>query len=385
MDKIQSKGVSNPSTFWSREGEGSKVETDLIAEFNHPFVQALFMMIGEASCGVVFLIMNWLECRRGRGWKNTHGWKANFCYALTASCDVTATSIMYAGLALSCASVYQMLRGAIIIFTALISVFWLRRRLLPFHWFSVLLVIVGVCVVGVQSLETASAGSQQGLILGIILILVAQAVQSFQVTAQEKLLEKFGTPGLRLVGLEGTFGCILLSLLLIPMNYVDISGLPIENVRDAVVQIQNSPSELPTGHPNWHLPVGNALAVAIGGNIVSIAFFNVAGISITKVLSASHRMVLDSMRTCVVWGVALLLGWETFHLVQLIGFVIMLIGTAAYNEYIRLPFFRYDSDDSAREVCAGCEAVNENSHAAPLKANDELQCGSSPSRALGGA
>ena len=39
------------------------------------------------------------------------------------------------------------------------------------------------------------------------------------------------------------------------------------------------------------------ILVALGGLIFSIAFFNFAGISVTKELSATTRMVLDSVRT----------------------------------------------------------------------------------------
>ena len=45
------------------------------------------------------------------------------------------------------------------------------------------------------------------------------------------------------------------------------------------------------------------LALAFAGTIISIAFFNFAGISITKELSATTRMVLDSVRTLVIWMV----------------------------------------------------------------------------------
>lgn len=49
------------------------------------------------------------------------------------------------------------------------------------------------------------------------------------------------------------------------------------------------------------------------GMIVSIAFFNFAGISVTKELSATTRMVLDSVRTVVIWVVALAVKWQLFY------------------------------------------------------------------------
>lgn len=73
------------------------------------------------------------------------------------------------------------------------------------------------------------------------------------------------------------------------------------------------------------------ILLALLGNTVSIAFFNFAGISVTKEISATTRMVLDSLRTLVIWAISLALGWETFHGLQVLGFLILLAGTALYN------------------------------------------------------
>jgi len=53
--------------------------------------------------------------------------------------------------------------------------------------------------------------------------------------------------------------------------------------------------------------------------VLSIAFFNFSGISVTKELSATTRMVLDSMRTVVVWAVSVAVGWQSFNAIQLPG------------------------------------------------------------------
>merc|ERR1739845_246202 len=93
------------------------------------------------------------------------------------------------------------------------------------------------------------------------------------------------------------------------------------------------------------------IIVAMSGNMCSIAFFNFFGISVTKSLSAAHRMVLDSVRTVVVWVVSLALGWEQFHALQIVGFVIMSLGTAMYNEIITVPaVFNYPSKDPPKET-----------------------------------
>lgn len=94
--------------------------------------------------------------------------------------------------------------------------------------------------------------------------------------------------------------------------------------------------------------------VATLGNIFSIAFFNYFGLSVTKHLSATTRMVLDSIRTLVVWSVDLALGWEDFQYLQIVGFFFLLIGTAIYNKILYIPYepldYRYWAEIEAQEA-----------------------------------
>ncbi|VDN21429.1 unnamed protein product [Gongylonema pulchrum] len=73
-------------------------------------------------------------------------------FAVPAFCDVCATSIQYFGLTLTSASAYQMLRGAVIIFTGLFSILCLHVKLRLFKWIGMLLVVIGLVVVGVADI-----------------------------------------------------------------------------------------------------------------------------------------------------------------------------------------------------------------------------------------
>jgi len=83
------------------------------------------------------------------------------------------------------------------------------------------------------------------------------------------------------------------------------------------------------------------LICAFLGTIISIAFFNFAGVSVTKELSATTRMVLDSIRTMVIWMVSLGVHWQHFHYLQLIGFTLLIIGMCLYNNVIIVPALQY--------------------------------------------
>ena len=58
------------------------------------------------------------------------------------------------------------------------------------------------------------------------------------------------------------------------------------------------------------------------------------GISVTKEMSATTRMVLDSVRTLVIWGVSLGVGWQVFHALQLLGFAMLVTGMCVYNDLL---------------------------------------------------
>ncbi len=76
------------------------------------------------------------------------------------------------------------------------------------------------------------------------------------------------------------------------------------------------------------------------GNVFSIAFFNFAGISVTKEMSATTRMVLDSSRTIVIWLCSILFGWQTFEALQLLGFAFLLTGMFIYNNIVFAPLIK---------------------------------------------
>jgi drug/metabolite transporter (DMT)-like permease len=59
--------------------------------------------------------------------------------------------MMNIALTLIDASVYQMMRGMIIIFTSLMSIMFLKRRLFRHHWSSLGTIFLGVFMVGLSS------------------------------------------------------------------------------------------------------------------------------------------------------------------------------------------------------------------------------------------
>lgn len=207
-------------------------------------------------------------------------------------------------------------------FVGILSVIFLGRRFVMRQWSGIGFIIVGLVIVGASDFLASGAGGDNA-IYGDMLIVAAQIITAIQMVYEEKYVNSNDIPALQAVGWEGFFGFTVLSLLLLPMYFIHVPFADnahgvIEDLPGAFAQIVNN----------------KLLVVAISGLIFSIAFFNFAGISVTKELSATTRMVLDSLRTFFIWGISVALGWQNFYPLQILGFVSLLFGMCLYNNIV---------------------------------------------------
>ncbi|EGI70431.1 PREDICTED: solute carrier family 35 member F6 [Acromyrmex echinatior] len=301
--------------------------------FNHPFMQSSFMFLGEALCFLAFKVFYYYYNRRGDGSVDnnvlTKGSRIfnPFILIVPALCDMFATSIMYVGLNLTYASSFQMLRGSVIVFTGMLSIGFLNRKLGVREWIGIGFVVIGLVFVGISDILVMENNdvSANSVITGDLLIIFAQIITAVQMVVEEKYVGQQDIPALQAIGWEGIFGFIGISLIIIPFNYItapppfaDNSRGTLEATVEALIEIGSN----------------SKLLIAVIGISFSIAFFNFAGISVTKEMSATTRMILDSVRTIVIWIFSLAFQWQVFHYMQLIGFIILLIGMACYNNIV---------------------------------------------------
>ena len=266
-----------------------------VVAFSHPFVQAVGMFIGEFLCLIVFYALVLRASRAAPGSEASKLARAKpfnpAIFILPALCDMTATSCMYVGLALTDASIFQMLRGSVIIFTAALSVLFLKRRLVASHYLGIFLVIVGTVCVGLQSKVcpaaagatcSAPASALNMSTVGNILIIAAQLIVAVQMVVEEKFITGYDVPALQVVGLEGLFGFIFLTLILTVMYFVPPPAFLVPSC--LVVNGDNIPT--PDEYKkHFEDPIdaftmfGNnpRILLAVLGNILSIAFFNYFG------------------------------------------------------------------------------------------------------------
>ena len=316
--------------------------------FRHPYFITAMMFIGEALCYLAYLAD---KRYAGQALEETSTTASRTesptlvqrlgvgVFALPAALDVLATTLMMIGLELTGVSVYQMLRGVIVVVVAFYSVLFLRKRLYQHQVLGVVMIFVGVGIVGVGSIWLVKSHASNPA-LGAFLILLGQLVAGAIFVLEEQFFSEIPVPPLKAVGVEGLSGCIYFAFLLpilylIPCYNTDLcSGNG--HVEDATYAVKQ-------------LALSAPLLLSSLACIFSISFFNWSGLSVTKNASSLARSTIDTSRTVFIWAAELILGWEDFSSVQLCGFILLVLGTFIYNEVLVIPWLGFKESVSQHQ------------------------------------
>jgi drug/metabolite transporter (DMT)-like permease len=96
--------------------------------------------------------------------------------AIPACCDICGSTLMFVALTQCAASVYQMMRGIIVVITAGMSILFLGAKQYAHHWISLMMIVAGVAIVGIVSVTMGDKdddGQASTSITGVLLLLLA--------------------------------------------------------------------------------------------------------------------------------------------------------------------------------------------------------------------
>lgn len=266
-------------------------------------------------------------------------------------------------------SVYQMLRGSLVLFVGLFSVLFLHRRLPLEQWLSLFVVMLGIAIVGLSNaISSSGAGSGGGAegkedvgkaVLGAALVLFAQIFTASQFVIEEKIMTRYSLAPLvsvlfltasagkhslfqatladkpsgysthlskqqKAVGLEGVFGLATTSVGM-PILFFLFGRTLANGSAHGSAHGNKGYFDIPNGfNETFSNPTIYITSIFIA---FSIAFFNFAGLAVTKNISATARSLLDCCRTVGIWIVSLSLGWEQLEYLQIVGFALLVYGT----------------------------------------------------------
>jgi drug/metabolite transporter (DMT)-like permease len=100
-----------------------------------------------------------------------------FLLLIPASFDICGSTLMFVALTQCAASVYQMMRGIIVVITAAMSILFLGAKQYTHHWIALFMIVAGVAIVGITSVAYGKADADGDgpttTVTGIVLLLVA--------------------------------------------------------------------------------------------------------------------------------------------------------------------------------------------------------------------
>ncbi|OHT17065.1 hypothetical protein TRFO_41338 [Tritrichomonas foetus] len=339
-------------------------------KFNKPWFQTNSMFIGMLLALVVYEVQRIFQNRKRRqqqglitddslasiGRNDSHDSKAHikmyFYVAAPASCDLLATALSNIGLLSIQASVWQMLRGSMVLFSSIFCAFILKRPHFPYMWWSVLLVTVALVIVGAAAVSSTGVGkagvSASSVTIAIFLTIGAQLIQASQIVVEDFLMHDLTASPILIVGLEGLWGTILTCSIFLPITQFAFKGMEEgngvhEDTMDTFAMIGNS----------------SILIVFVIFYVLVILVYNVMAMFVTNITSAVVRTILEGLRTLCIWIVQLIIfyairgkdygnqhpelgeEWNKWSWMQLAGFLLLFTGMLLYNRILELPVFKY--------------------------------------------
>jgi drug/metabolite transporter (DMT)-like permease len=262
--------------------------------------------------------------------------------SIPSFCDLIGSSMQQVGLIFTPVSIYQMLKGSILLFSAALSVWFLNKKMYIHNWVGVLMCVIALTLVGISSVMTID---EQPIVVsfweamfGITIVVLGQIVCASQYVLEEFLLKPPNdVSAMAMVGMEGLWGTGMMGFVILPLFQYWVPGSDVggvyENTSDALAMIANSSS----------------LDVLLLISFVSVLIYNVCGVMVTQQASAVHHTFLDATRTIFVWAASVAVYYHPgadrsfgepvtwWSLLQLIGFVILMLGECIYDGLIPLP------------------------------------------------
>lgn len=335
---------------WGRPG------TD-IHKFKKPWFQTESMFMGMLSCLIVYEIIRLTRACKAKKQTDAEAqlnpaeddsiqhWKHYFYVAAPAICDLVATSLMNIGLFYLDASIWQMLRGSMVIFSAILTIIFLKRKYYSYHWFGITLVTIGLVTVAGASLmrndgDKKTAETWQ-IVMAICLVVGAQIVQASQIVIEEYLLKNVKAAASLIVGLEGLWGGLIGALIIWAVHNTNPESSALvkevfhEDTIDTFYMIYQS----------------SLLIWLVIFYILCILFYNLFGMMVTQTYSAVYRTIMEAVRTLCIWIVNVIIHFflpkfgeplDGATIVELIGFAILLTGNFTFNKVLRFKCFYYE-------------------------------------------
>ncbi|OHT00594.1 Integral membrane protein [Tritrichomonas foetus] len=320
----------------------------IVHNFDQPFTQSILMFFGMMFSALVSKCWD----PENKGQRPPSGWRQRVMVSIPSAFDLFASTLMTFGLIYINVSVFQMLRGSMVIFSVLFSIIFLRRKIKGYEWFGVALTVIALVMIGTAGIfippygnDAESGEDGQGRttgekVMGSLLVIASQCVQAGQIVTEEFILSDVNLPALEVVGWEGIWGMLMMIFIAFPFALICPGDKPspfgksLENFMDSFIQLFTS----------------GGIALTCGLFLIAVLFYNIFGMLVTSHSSAVFRTILEAARTLLIWVVMLICAaagspfgevWCSWSWLELAGFIILVCSSFIYSGAWKLPFFTY--------------------------------------------
>jgi hypothetical protein len=253
---------------------------------------------------------------------------------LPAVLDAVSIVLMMAGAIFIPMSLTLTLKGARIMYTAVLVVVVFKRKQTSFNWFSIFLSVIGVGLASLSSMLN-SPDIQSSALIGIGLTLVSELLRALMTVSEEWLMKCRGADPVLLIGLQGLYGGGILSICVV-LAWAAIPGADFgsyESLETTVSMVTHSP----------------LLITLLSILPVIIALFYISSVLVTKFLSSVHNAIVSVLMTALVWLIEIFIHYVVnvnfgapfgpYSPLQLVGFGFVVASSLVYDgTIIQLPW-----------------------------------------------
>ena len=322
--------------------------------YDKPFMQSILMFFAMSFS--FFIAKCWDPEKKSSRVEST--FKSKIIVSIPSAFDLFASTLMTFGLIFINVSIFQMLRGSMVIFSAILSIIFLGKKIRNYEWIAICFTIIGIIMIGVAGLYIPSVGDKDGegpqyntnqKLIGSMLVILSQLVQAGQIVTEEFILKDVNMPALEIVGWEGIWGLVMMVLVACPFAFIFPGGDPsplggsLENIFDSFAQLFNSKN----------------VALVCSIFLIAVLFYNIFGMLVTSGSSAVNRTILEAVRTLLIW-ITMLIScysgapfgeyWVNWSFLELAGFFVLIFSSLMYNGIIKFGCFEYPVKQAAQQI-----------------------------------
>lgn len=320
-----------------------------MVKFERPFFGAAFLFFGMS-----FTLIPYYFLRHNKPGVSKVDGRTFINMLLPSVLEFVGQIMFFMGAMSVPMSLLLTLKGIRVVFSAILLVVFLKRKLFAFHWFAVAATIAGLVVASIPSVLEPPKGKDEKtsaeVAIGICLALGGEFIRSLRGVVEEKMMKKMKYDPLLVVGLQGIYALLLSIPALFVVNAITTgSGAPLEDIN--LTWDQFSSSAVIVG-------LYFTFPVAVPGLFISGAY-------VTKLMSAVHNALTTILTNAIVWIIAIVVheidssrGKDLIPLsaVQLLGFLMVLTASLIYDAIIRIPqWFTYPLDRAAASGAGSSE------------------------------